>query len=68
MSKSKRNLRFLLRKRLESFGVDKQVAHHEVGWLLNRFSEEEVVSAIMVYAKKPDPINVVRLRLNAEAK
>jgi hypothetical protein len=64
MKKNKLVLRRLLTQRLVALGVDKQMAHHEVGFMMNRRDPEEVVSAIMLHASNKNTIRGLHERLN----
>jgi len=66
MTKTQQRLRATLTQHLKSLGIDKQVAHHEVGFLLNRRPAEQVMLGVMLHAKPPRPIDAVRRFLSLE--
>lgn len=67
MTNTQRRLRATLTQHLKSLGIEKQVAHHEIGFLLNRRPPEDVTVAVMLHAKPPAPVNAARKFLGLEA-
>lgn len=67
MTKRKRAIRRMLVRKLLSLGIrNPSYAHTEIGYMLNRKPEADVVTAVLSCRNRKDPIKQIRQALGVD--